>query len=875
MADFLYEQINSAKLFVESPEVPQFIKENLSENIALRDYQIQAISDTLLYLGNPKLSGNKQTHLLYHMATGSGKTVIMAMNILYYYSLGYRNFLFFTNQTSIVNKTRINFTEPTSIKYLFSKSLSMDGKNIHINVVDNFQDSKPDDINICFNTVQGIHSELFFLRENGLSLDDFKEQKVVLLADEAHHLNSATKANKDEAEEEQTWENTVYNIFTANKDNVLLEYTATCNLKDPNVLNKYKDKIIFNFALKEFREAGYTKEFNNFSSDTTPWIRTLQALVLSEFRKLKFNEHKIFAKPVVMLKSYRVADSKAFYKEFFEKLSKLTGEEIVDSVFKPNQGNDGSRFINNAVDYFNKINLSNDALAEMIKLDFSEDHAVMMNGESTDDDSLYNKVNTLDDKNNPYRIIFTVAKLNEGWDVLGLYDIVRLYETRQGGKGGQPSDFTLSEAQLIGRGARYFPFKFEEGQVSDKKKYTNNIDNPDAICETLLYHCMNDSRYITELKLALIKTGFEPDEKIEVKYSLKEEFKKTSVYSEGLIFTNRRVEKSRKSVTSLPDSFRLKNYSFRCKSGATSSGALFEDGSNESNIKTLDPIKFKEFELPLRLKAYRSFHNTLSFDLLKSKFPNLKSIEEFLTSDDYLGCSTVTFTIAENSTPTRSDKLEALKKIIAATSDFVQKIEVLYEGTDEFYGEPINKLIPSQRIRLISKSRTNTDAWGEGVSQNDSKVPASYKLDLTSKDWYVFNDNYGTSEEKKFVSYLNSAISDLKKKYDRIFLIRNELFFSIYSFNTGDKFEPDYILLLVKEKADKNDFLCVFVEPKGEHLLETDKWKGDFLLELENRAIPKIKFVDNNYYRIWGTPLYNEENTKGEFIDYITNKGII
>ena len=279
--------------------------------------------------------------------------------------------------------------------------------------------------------------------------------------------------------------------------------------------------------------------------------------------------------------------------------------------------------------------------------------------------------------------------------------------------------------------------------------------------------------------------------------------------------------------------------------------------------------------MPLRLKAYRSFHNTLSFNLLKSKFPNLKSIEEFLTSDDYLGCSTVTFTIAGNSTPTRSDKLEALKKIIAATSDFVQKIEVLYEGTDEFYGEPINKLIPSQRIRLISKSRINTDAWGEGVSQNDSKVPASYKLDLTSKDWYVFNDNYGTSEEKKFVSYLNSAISDLKKKYDRIFLIRNELFFSIYSFNTGDKFEPDYILLLVKEKADKNDFLCVFVEPKGEHLLETDKWKGDFLLELEKRAIPKIKFVDNNDYRIWGTPLYNEENTKGEFIDYITNKGII
>ena len=876
MADFLYEQINNAKLFVDSPEVPQFIKENLSDNIVLRDYQIQAFSNTLLYLGNAKLSANKQTHLLYHMATGSGKTVIMAMNILYYYSLGYRNFLFFTNQTSIVNKTRINFTEPTSIKYLFSKSLSINGKSIHINVVDNFQDSKPDDINICFNTVQGIHSELFFLRENGLSLDDFKDQKVVLLADEAHHLNSSTKLVKKEFErEEKTWEYTIHNIFTANKDNVLLEYTATCNLKDPNVLNKYKDKIVFNFALKEFREAGYTKEFNNFSSDTTPWIRTLQALVLSEYRKLKFNEHKIFAKPVVMLKSYRVADSKSFYKEFFKKLSKLTGREINEYIFKPNKDNGNSRFINNAARYFASLKLSNDALAEMIKLDFNEEHAVMMNGESTDNDSIYSKVNTLDDKNNPYRIIFTVAKLNEGWDVLSLYDIVRLYETRQGGKGGQPSDFTLSEAQLIGRGARYFPFKFEKDQVLDKKKYTNNIDNPDAICETLLYHCMNDSRYITELKLALIKTGFEPDEKIEVRYILKDEFKKTPVYLEGLIFTNKRVEKSRKNISSLPDNFRLKNYSYRCKSGTITSEALFENDSATSNVRILDPLKFKNFELPLRLKAFRSFHNTLSFTTLKSKFPNLKTIEEFLSSDSYLGCSSISFIIDENSKPSKNDKLEALKKVVSAASDYVQKIEILYEGTNEFYGEQINKIIPSQRIRQISKSRTNTDTWGEGVSQNDLKVPSQYKLDLTSKDWYVFNDNYGTSEEKKFVVYLNSAIANLKKKYDRVFLIRNELFFSIYSFNSGDKFEPDYVLLLVKENAKKNDFLCVFVEPKGEHLLETDKWKGDFLLQIEERAIPSIKFVDNNEYRIWGTPLYNEEKTKGDFIDYLNKKEII
>ncbi|MDA0001733.1 hypothetical protein OFR37_12065 [Brachyspira hyodysenteriae] len=37
-------------------------------------------------------------------------------------------------------------------------------------------------------------------------------------------------------------------------------------------------------------------------------------------------------------------------------------------------------------------------------------------------------LNTLENKDNPIRVIFSVNKLNEGWDVLNLFDIVRLYE---------------------------------------------------------------------------------------------------------------------------------------------------------------------------------------------------------------------------------------------------------------------------------------------------------------------------------------------------------------------------------------------------------------------------------------------------------------
>src|SRR5699024_10305478 len=38
----------------------------------------------------------------------------------------------------------------------------------------------------------------------------------------------------------------------------------------------------------------------------------------------------------------------------------------------------------------------------------------------------YEALHSLESPNNLYRVIFAVAKLTEGWDVLNLYDIVRI-----------------------------------------------------------------------------------------------------------------------------------------------------------------------------------------------------------------------------------------------------------------------------------------------------------------------------------------------------------------------------------------------------------------------------------------------------------------
>ena len=43
------------------------------------------------------------------MATGSGKTLGMAGLILYLYTKGFRNFLFFVNSNNSIKKTKDNF----------------------------------------------------------------------------------------------------------------------------------------------------------------------------------------------------------------------------------------------------------------------------------------------------------------------------------------------------------------------------------------------------------------------------------------------------------------------------------------------------------------------------------------------------------------------------------------------------------------------------------------------------------------------------------------------------------------------------------------------------------------------------------------------
>lgn len=237
---FLYEKLDVAKEVAMNVGFPEIINSGLSKKISLREYQIDAFTNFTLYFDNDGLRKNKQVHTLFHMATGSGKTVIMAGLILYLYTKGYRKFLFFVNQTNVLEKTIDNFINPLSNKYLFNDVVEYLGKKVNIKGVENFSGNVlDDDIEILFTTTQKLHMDLFEAKENSLTYDDFENNKVVFISDESHHINSLTKKpTKDEEEAAKSWEYSVTNALSRNRDSIMLEFTATCDLKDANVLQK-------------------------------------------------------------------------------------------------------------------------------------------------------------------------------------------------------------------------------------------------------------------------------------------------------------------------------------------------------------------------------------------------------------------------------------------------------------------------------------------------------------------------------------------------------------------------------------------------------------------------------------------------------------
>ena len=178
-------------------------------------------------------------------------------------------------------------------------------------------------------------------------MSDLQKRNLVLLGDEAHHLNATTtKKSKDgifaesddialvgelsdsakDEDIERSWETTIcHHILNKGKKtydsqnrNVLLEFTATVP-ETEEIQKKYEDKIITKFDLKEFVNAGCTKHIRLIRSNLNMKERVLQALVLNWYRYAIALKHNIpNFKPVILFRSKTIEESKHDFWGFLE-----------------------------------------------------------------------------------------------------------------------------------------------------------------------------------------------------------------------------------------------------------------------------------------------------------------------------------------------------------------------------------------------------------------------------------------------------------------------------------------------------------------------------------------------------------------------------
>lgn len=836
---FLYETLNAVSGFVPIDKTRfSLIEDNLNTKFPIREYQIKSFSRFDYFLNN-NFEGkpHKPTYLLYNMATGSGKTLVMAGLMLYLYEKGFRNFLFFVNSNNIIKKTKDNFLNPQASKYLFNDKIVIDGKEVYIKETDTFESADDKNINIKFTTIQQLHIDLNNTKENSVTYEDFKDKKMVLIADEAHHLSSATKNNGDLF---GSWEGTVLEILKQNFDNILLEFTATLDYDNAEIVKKYQDKVIFKYDLAQFRIDKYSKEINLVRSFYDEQERIIQALILNLYRQELATANNINLKPVILFKAKKTIKESEQNKVNFHNLIDLMSAQTIEKI----RNTATVSIIQKAFTFFDNKNIAASEISKRIKSNFRFENCISANN---DEEAEKNQLllNTLEDENNPIRAVFAVQKLNEGWDVLNLFDIVRLYDGQNtGGSNTKIGATTLSEAQLIGRGARYFPFALEEGQDKYTRKYDDDQANDLKILEELYYHTKEDSRYISELKKALVESGiYEDEDKLVTKQlTLKLDFKETEFYKTGKVVYNKKVEKSYNNVKSFADlGVSKRNFAFTLSSGSGRISSAFSKEEETTTEKT-ESKDIKVTAIPQHIICFALAQNPyFYFDSLERFLPNVESLSNFIESKDYLGGLEITFNASKTRLTAISnhDFLLAIQGLLQSIEMEIKSNLTEFEGSD-YIKEYVHKVFKDKEIKVYK----------------DSERADGQEVFVANEPWYVYNANYGTSEEKKFVELFQRRFEGLKEKFTNIYLIRNEREIKIID-KLGRAFEPDFVLFC-KQKKGKELTYQVFIEPKGAYLIVNDKWKEEFLKQI--REEEKTIKIDTDNYVITGVPFYNYAN---------------
>lgn len=772
---------------------------------------------------------------MFEMATGSGKTLVMAGLILECCKQGYQNFIFFVNSTSILEKTKLNFTDSTSSKYLFSENININDENTEIKSINNLNESQTSAINIYFSTIQGLFSLFTKAKENAITIEDLKDQKLVFLADEAHHLNTETKKKLSgaEASEKHNWESVVKLALEQNKDNLLLEFSATIP-KEKSVKEKYENLKVITYTLKEFNKDKFCKNIYSLSYENKELeTRFLGACVSSLYKELLAQHHNIENfKPCILFKSERIEDSKENQERFNAFLENLSPLDL-ENFFNHSR----NAFFKDAKNFFDKQKYTPN-LTAFLQTKFKKSTQINTNNEKELEKGML-LLNSLEDRDNPKRVIFSVDKLNEGWDVLNLFDIVRL-------KNKASQKDTTKDAQLIGRGARYYPFSYNDFKPSCIEFYQRKFElsNPLSALERLDYHAIYNSEFIAELKNDLQKLG--------------------------LGFANEKENKEKQTIPLTPTK------RFKCYYASNTK-------DKNKNLFTKDytgsvRVKLESLHVPLNgLNVHEKrvdFEENKSGDTTYYKPHTLDKIplNYFLKA---LNVKNLDF-----KTLKKAFKKHAFNNKVEFIEQYISPLKTNFHIKQKFDD---NKILLKLAVYIIEnlkdtllKEQDKYDVseleLKEFETHNKSLSASEFEKDIPLYEWLLFKDmrKLDSDLERELLVFINDHKEILDKKFKEWCVLRNDHFAELKVFCNIENspyyaqgFEPDFILFAQTHEDEFLGFTC-YMEAKGEHLEPSNAWKEEFLEMLENAALKS----HNKKLDLRGLPFFTLHNSvvNGEFI---------
>ena len=455
---------------------------------------ITKVSELLNEYGAFRLSGyeeyDKYPRYAFRMATGSGKTLVMALltvwsffNYLYEDKEKYTRFFLFVAPNIIVYDRLRKDLEDLSIYEEFQLIPEEWKKDFKVQVItrDTFSDADrfppPDDEGVIFVTnihqigfkkekekKEDIITTLFEIPHPGKEPYKAKSIKLweilnnypnlMVLKDEAHHIHR----------EESSWQNYLWDLHEALLSNhskgIFMELDFTATPKDEK--GRLFPWIIVDFSLREALQTGIVKYpakvivhdappiRKGFSiDDFMPYIKA----ALDRWRKHKEKLKELGRKSVLFIMADEISNAEAIYERLLE-------EPDIDSS--------NMMLVHSELDEWKaKLKQKGKEIVSKIKVNGEE--------KEIDKELAVELVRNLDNPDNPIEVISSVMMLNEGWDVRSVTVILGLRS--------YASEREILPEQVIGRGLRkLFP---EQGVNVEKWVNILEIVGPPNLLKVL------------------------------------------------------------------------------------------------------------------------------------------------------------------------------------------------------------------------------------------------------------------------------------------------------------------------------------------------------------------------------------------------------